>query len=113
MTIDRLLRDSTFGWDKLPISQEDLHVYETITINYYGTRPSQEELLIQKMEIKEETRSLHSHKTVNQEKFLQKEPTNSLTKKLYLHAKEEDTVHPTDLSTLQFGRPQVPPPLQT
>ena len=34
------------------------------------------------MEIKEETRSLHSHKTVNQEKFLQKEPTNSLTKKL-------------------------------
>ena len=83
-----------------PISQEDLHVYETITINYYGTRPSQEELLIQKMEIKEETRSLHPQKTVNQEKLLQKEPTNSLTKKLYLHAKEEDTVHPTDLSTL-------------
>ena len=96
-----------------PISQEDLHVYETITIDYYGTRPSQEELLIQKMEIKEETRSLHPHKTVNQEKFLQKEPTNSLTKKLYLHAKEEDTVHPTDLSTLQFGRSQVLPPLQT
>jgi len=86
-TIDRLLRYSTFGWDKLPISQEDLHVYETITIDYYGTRPSQEELLIQKMEIKEEIRSLHPHKTVNQEKFLQKEPTNSLTKKLYLHAK--------------------------
>ena len=65
------------------------------------------------MEIKEETRSLHPQKTVNQEKFLQKEPTNSLTKKPYLHAKEEDTVHPTDLSTLQFGRPQVRPPLQT
>ena len=73
------------------------------------------------MEIKEETRSLHPHEMVNQEKFLQKEPTNSLTKKLYLHAKEEDTVHPTNLSTLQFtnlstlqfGRPQVPPPLQT
>ena len=75
MTIDRLLRYSTFGWEKL-------HVYETITIDYYGTRPSQEELLIQKMEIKEEIRSLHPHKTVNQEKFLQKEPTNSLTKKV-------------------------------
>ena len=29
MTIDRLLRYSTFGWDKLPISQEDSIVHET------------------------------------------------------------------------------------
>ena len=65
------------------------------------------------MEVKEETRSLHPHETVNQEKSLQKELTNSLTKKTYLHGKEKITVHPTDLSTLQFGRPQVPPPLQT
>ena len=65
------------------------------------------------MEVKEETRSLHPYKTVNQEKFIQKEPTNSVTKKLYLHDKEEDTVHPIDLSILQSGQPQVPPPLQT
>jgi hypothetical protein len=65
------------------------------------------------MEVKEETQSLHPQKMVNQEKSLQKVLTNSLTKKLYLHGKREDTVHPTDLSTLQFGRPQVPPPLQT
>ena len=73
-TIDRLLRYSTFGWDKLPISQEDSIVHKMTTIDYFGTRPSQEELLIHKMEIKEETRSLHPHKTVNQEKFLQKNP---------------------------------------
>ena len=41
------------------------------------------------MEVKEETRSLHPYKTVNQEKFLQKELTNLLTKKLYLHGKEK------------------------
>jgi len=41
------------------------------------------------MEVKEETRSLHPHETVNQEKSLQKELTNSLTKKTYLHGKEK------------------------
>ena len=84
----RLLRYSTSEWEILPI----FHVH--------------------KMEVKEETRSLHQHKTVNQEKFSQKELTNSLTKKVTFTWQREDTVHPTDLSTLQFGRPQVPPPLQ-
>jgi len=41
------------------------------------------------MEVKEETRYLHPHEMVNQEKFLQKELANSLTKKSYLHGKEK------------------------
>jgi len=41
------------------------------------------------MEVKEETRSLHQHKTVNQEKFSQKELTNSLTKKVIFTCKEK------------------------
>ena len=41
------------------------------------------------MEVKEETRSLHPHETVNQEKSKQKELNNSLTKKTYLHGKEK------------------------
>jgi hypothetical protein len=46
-------------------------------------------------------------------KISQKEPTNSLTKKVTFTWQREDTVYPTDLSTLQSGRPQVLPPLQT
>ena len=41
------------------------------------------------MEAKKETRSPHPHKIVNQEKFLQKELANSLTKKSYLHGKKK------------------------
>ena len=35
---NRLLRYSISDGTKLPISQDDSHVHETITFNYYGTR---------------------------------------------------------------------------
>ena len=44
---------------------------------------------IPKTEAKEETRSLSTHKMINQEKFSQKELDNSLAKKSYLHGKEK------------------------
>ena len=76
------------------------HVHKTTTIDYYDTRS-------------EKRQDLYIHMTVNQEKFSQKELTNSLTKKVTFTWQREDTVHPTDLSTLQSGQPRVLPPLQT
>jgi len=58
----------------------------------------------------EETRSLHLHKMIAQNKVLTQQ---LIDQKVIFTWQKEDTVHPTGLSTLQFGRPQVLPPLQT
>ena len=77
--IIRLLQYSTYGWDKFPIPPNNSIAHE-ISINrllrysIWKERTSQDEL---------------QHKTINQEKFFQRELANSLTKKSYPHSKEK------------------------
>ena len=80
-----------FGWDMLPISQEDFHIHELTTIDYYGTR-SEKRQHLKKGYSSTRWRStkkhnLYIHSRWSIKKFSQKELANSLTKKSYSHGK--------------------------
>ena len=59
-----------FEWDMLPIFQEDFHIHELTTIDYYGTRSEKRQHL----------KKGYSSTRWSIQKFSQKELVNSLTK---------------------------------
>jgi len=80
-------------------------------IDYYGTRPEKTQHL--KTSYSFTRWKLRKRHDGQSRKVVTKKTRQLIDQKVISTWQREDTVHPTGLSTLQFGRPQVPPPLQT